>query len=341
MPIDIPTAAEAGRLSIVRLAEAPAAGTFAEAVRRGLEASPKTLPCQYFYDAAGSELFERICDLPEYYLTRAEDSILREHAGAMVAGWFRAPAMLELGSGSSSKTRRLIGAALETYGDLHYVPIDVSPTILEASARGLVRDFPRLRVTGYAADYRHALAALAGRIDRPKLVVFLGSSLGNYESEAAVGLLTAIAECMGPADRLLLGTDLVKNPAILEAAYDDALGVTAEFNRNLLARANRELGADFDLSRFAHEARYRADLRRIEMHLVSLRDQAVSVPGAGLVARFRAGESIHTENSHKYTPETLEALARESGFAEESAWTDRRGYFRVQCWRLAAGRDAL
>jgi L-histidine N-alpha-methyltransferase len=341
LPIETPRAAEAGRLSIVRLADAPAAESFAEAVRRGLESSPKSLPCQYFYDEAGSELFERICEQPEYYVTRAEDSILREHAPAMVAGWFRAPVMLELGSGSSSKTRRLIGAALGTYGELHYVPIDVSPTILEASARGLVRDFPRLRVTGYAGDYRHALKALAGQIDRPKLLVFLGSSLGNYEPGVAVGLLGAIARSLGPADRLLLGTDLVKDPVTLEAAYDDALGVTAAFNRNLLARINRELGADFDLDRFAHEARYRADLARVEMHLVSRCDQAVRVPGAGLVAAFRAGESIHTESSHKYTPETLADLARRSGFAEETAWTDPRGAFRVQCWRPIAGRDAL
>jgi len=339
LPIDISPATAARRLTVVRLADTPAAESFAEAVRRGLESSPKTLPCQYFYDEAGSELFERICDLPEYYLTRAEDSILGAHAPAMVAGWFRAPLMLELGSGSSTKTRRLIAAALEAYGELDYVPIDVSPTILEASARGLVRDFPRLRVTGYAADYRHALAALAGRFDRPKLIVFLGSSLGNYEPGAAVELLAAIARGMGPADRLLLGTDLVKDPAVLEAAYDDARGVTAEFNRNLLARVNRELGADFDLDGFAHEARFRADLARVEMHLVSRIDQVVGVPGAGLVAGFRAGESIHTESSHKYTIEALGDLARRSGFAEEAAWTDRRGYFRVQCWRTSPGRD--
>ena len=330
---------EGRRLAIVRLPDPPAAETFAEAVRRGLGSLPKTLPCQYFYDAAGSELFEQICSLPEYYLTRAEDSILQEHADEMVGGWFQTPVLLELGSGSSSKTRRLIEAGLSAYGGLHYIPIDVSPTILEESARGLVRDFSGLRVTGYAADYRQALAALARKIERPKLVVFLGSSLGNYHTEAAVELLSAVAESLNPADRLLLGTDLVKGRETLEAAYDDAQGVTARFNRNLLVRINRELGADFEVEQFAHEARFRADLGRVEMHLVSLREQAVHVPGSGVVARFGEGESIHTENSHKYTVEALGDLAARSGFVEEAAWTDRQGFFRVQRWRALRAGD--
>ncbi len=313
------------------------AESFAEAVRAGLSSRHKTLPCRYFYDATGSELFERICEAPEYYLTRAEDSILREHAAEMVAGWPRPPAMLELGSGSSLKTRRLIGAALDAYGDLHYLPIDVSPTILEESAQDLVEEFPRLRVTGYAGDYRGVLSGMAGRLNRPKLILFLGSSLGNYEEATAIDLLGHIAKVMGPSDRLLLGTDLAKDKATLEAAYDDARGVTAEFNRNLLTRINRELGADFMPERFGHEARYRADLGRVEMHLVSLADQVVRVPGADLVVKFRRGESIHTENSHKYTVEALGRIAARAGFAEELSWTDRQGTFRVQRWRLRSG----
>ena len=340
MRIESPPQVEARRLSIVRLPDPSATESFAEAVRRGLQSRPKTLSCRYFYDAAGSGLFERICELPEYYLTRAEDAILREHAPEMVAGWSKAPTMLELGSGSSSKTRRLIGAALDLYGDLHYLPIDVSPTILEESALALADEFPRLRVTGYAGDYLDALAVMAGRVGRPKLILFLGSSLGNYEEGPAADLLGKVAGVMGSADRLLLGTDLVKDRATLEAAYDDATGVTAAFNRNLLARVNRELGADFDTRRFAHEARYRDDLGRVEMHLVSLDDQSVNIPGAGLTVRFAQGESIHTENSHKYTVEGLQALAWRAGFAEEAAWTDRRGLFRVQRWRLRTGPDA-
>ena len=241
----------------------------------------------------------------------------------MVAGWVSDPVMVELGSGSSSKTRRLIAAGLRAHGGLHYVPIDVSESILEESAEELV-GYPGLRVTGYAANYRDALAGVVERFDRPKLFVFLGSSLGNYEADEAVNLLGLLARSMDPADRLLLGTDLDKDPAILEAAYDDAQGVTARFNLNLLERINRELGGRFDLDRFQHRP-VRADLRRVEMHLVSRVDQEVAIPGAGLTVRFAEGESIHTENSHKYTPETLRDLADRSGFVEEAAWTDPRG----------------
>lgn len=299
----------------------------------GLSTRPKRLPCRFFYDAEGSRLFEEICELPEYYLTRTEDAILRRHADAMVDGWDHAPSLIELGSGSSTKTRRLIAAARGRYGSLHYVPIDVSPTILEESAGRLVEEFPGLRVTGYAADYRQALPRACRERKGPKLVMFLGSSLGNDDIETAVDLLAFIGRSLGPEDRLLLGTDLAKDRATLEAAYDDAAGVTARFNKNLLARINRELGADFDLDRFDHQARYDADRQRIEIHLVSRADQEVQIPGAPLRVRFAAGETIHTENSHKYTVERLHDLARRSGFVEEAAWTDPRGWFRVQRWR--------
>ena len=335
MPIEIAPHAATDRLTIVSRppATGPDGPSFAQAVRLGLLARPKTLPWPFFYDEDGSNLFERICRLPEYYLTRTEDAILREHAGAMVAGWDQAPAMIELGSGSSSKTRRLIAAAIRRYGRLHYVPIDVSPTILDESSRELAARFPTLRVTGYVADYRTELARVAALVAGPKLWVFLGSSLGNYETEEAIGLLGQVARASKPADRLLLGTDLDKDPRVLEAAYDDSQGVTAQFNRNLLARINRELGADFIPERFAHRATYRRDAGRVELHLVSRIDQTVSIPGADLVVRFAEGESIHTENSHKYTPDRLRNLAGRSGYVEEAAWHDDRGLFRVQRWR--------
>jgi dimethylhistidine N-methyltransferase len=336
LPIEIASHAATERLTIVNRPAATGLDepSFAEAVRLGLLGRPKTLPWQYFYDEVGSNLFERICRLPEYYLTRTEDAILREHADAMVAGWDQAPAMIELGSGSSSKTRRLIAAAIRRFGWLHYIPIDVSPTILAESARVLAGRFPALRVTGHVANYRTELSRVAAKVSGPKLWVFLGSSLGNYDPEEANRLLARIARVSGPGDRLLLGTDLDKDPRVLEAAYDDAQGVTAQFNRNLLTRINRELGADFVPDRFVHRAIYRREAGRVEMHLVSRTDQVVRIPGADLRAvHFDEGESIHTENSHKYSPDALRSLARRSGYAEEAAWRDSQNLFQVQRWR--------
>ncbi len=309
-------------------------GAFASAVRQGLLANPKTLPWPYFYDEEGSRLFELICQLPEYYLTRTEDALLKAHADAMVAGWERPPALVELGSGSAIKTQRLIEAALRRYGSVHYLPIDVSSTFIEESAESLLRVYPDLRITGHVADYRTELGRVAERLTGPKLVIFLGSSLGNYEPREASALLRQVAWVMGPSDRLLLGTDLDKDRAVLEAAYDDAQGVTARFNLNLLARVNRELGADFDLDAFAHQARYCADLERVEMHLVSLMDQTVTIPASRLTATFSDGESIHTENSYKYTSARLKDLAARAGLEEEHAWTDDQGLFRLQRWKL-------
>jgi dimethylhistidine N-methyltransferase len=324
---------ESARRIVARDPAPTALDQFARDVREGLLGRPKTLPCTYFYDDRGSRLFEQICDLPEYYLTRAEDSILRRSAEAMVAGWSRSPVLIELGSGSSTKTRRLISAARSRYGRVHYLPIDVSPTILAESAGSLVRDFPGLRVTGVAGDYRSSLSDLCARIRRPKLVLFLGSSLGNYDTPAAMELLRAIGEVLTPDDALLLGTDLLKEPARLESAYDDAAGVTAAFNKNLLVRINRELGGEFSLDAFDHEARFNAGLGRVEMHLVSRVRQRVEIPRANLSIAFEPGESIHTENSHKYDLRSLEHLARGANLIEDAAWTDERGDFRVQRWR--------
>jgi dimethylhistidine N-methyltransferase len=334
--------ADARRLTLVSpgarytVTEPDGRKAFADAVRDGLLAEPRTLPFPYFYDEVGSALFEQICRLPEYYLTRTEDAILAEHAAAMIDGGPVAPTLIELGSGSAEKTRRLIAAGLARYGRLHYVPIDVSSSAVEDSGRALVRAFPALRVTAYVGDYRECLAEAAAKARGPKLLVFLGSSLGNYEPGAATSLLDVMARLMGPADRLLLGTDMAKDASVLEPAYDDSQGVTDRFNRNLLVRINRELFADFHPERFRHRAVYRADLGRVEMHLVSLADQLVSVPAAGLEIRLRAGESIHTENSYKYTSATLRHLADRSGFVEEAFWSDPKGWFRVQRWRRAA-----
>ncbi len=325
---------ERDRLEIFHIPLPKNGETLAQAVRRGLLHQPKFLLCQFLYDTEGSELFEQICDLPEYYLTRTEDAILNEEAESMVEGWSEPPTMVELGSGSSTKTRRLIEAALEAYGELHYVPIDVSPTILEQSAHQLVDEYSNLRVTGYATDYHTALHELNQHLSGPKLIVFLGSSLGNFDREEASELLLQIAKSMRTEDRFVLGTDLVKAPEILEAAYDDAQGVTKLFNTNILTRLNRELGANFDLNRFDYQARFNPEMNRVEMFQVSLADQEVRIPGAKLTVRFDKGEAIHTENSHKYTLELLQELAERAGFIEEQYWNDKDQLFRVQRWKV-------
>jgi dimethylhistidine N-methyltransferase len=314
---------------------------FVRAVRSGLTSQPKTLPWAYFYDAEGSRLFDAICRLPEYYLTRTEDSILRRHAAAMVAGVPRGndteePTLIELGSGSALKTQRLIAAALRHFGRLHYVPIDVSPSALEESARRLNRRFPSIRVTAYAADYRRGLESIMARSSGPRLVVFLGSSLGNYDLGAAADLLAMISATMRQDDRFLLGTDMAKERALLEAAYNDAQGITSAFNLNLLHRINRELGADFQVDAFEHRAVYDLERGRVEMHLLSKHDQIVQVPAAELTVHLSQGESIHTENSHKYTTEALSLLRSGTRFVEEAAWTDDREWFRLQRWRRAS-----
>ena len=338
MSIQTPVHGSEKRLSIIRTSETqnPKEGVeqhaFASAVREGLLARPKKLPFHYFYDEAGSTLFDEICNLPEYYLTRTEDGILKDHARAMVSGWLEPPTLIELGSGSAKKTERLISASLEEYGRLHYVAIDVSASAVESSAKQLVKLFPTLRVTGVVGNYHENFSAIAKRFRGPKLVAFLGSSLGNYEPANAAALLDKVSRALAPEDRFLLGVDLSKSQVQLEAAYDDSQGVTARFNKNLLARINRELQADFSLELFRHKAVFREALGRIEMHLVSLAKQTVNIPIAGVRIPFLEGESIHTENSHKYTSEMLRDLASRSGFVEENAWTDSRNWFRVQSW---------
>ncbi|MFO0892552.1 MAG: L-histidine N(alpha)-methyltransferase [Isosphaeraceae bacterium] len=333
----------ARRLSIVTLTGTEDGGdpirAFADAVRAGLTATPRTLPWSYFYDQEGSRLFEEICGLPEYYLTRAEDSLIRRYADEMVeslssgAANGQEPTIVELGSGSAVKTQTLIAAALRRHGRVHYVPIDVSATALEDSARRLLQRFPTLRVTGYVADYRRDLEEILVRAGGPRLVLFLGSSLGNYEPDDASLLLERVARALQPADCLLLGTDMEKDRSVLEAAYNDSAGVTAAFNRNILRRINRELGGDFRPENFRHRAVFDRYRGRVEMHLVSRCNQEVTIPAAGVRTWFAAEESIHTENSHKYQPSTLIRLRSRAGLHEGAAWTDSRGWFRLQRWQ--------
>jgi dimethylhistidine N-methyltransferase len=296
--------------------------SFAADVLAGLTAKPKSLPPKYFYDAAGSALFERITQLPEYYPTRCELALLRDNAPAIASLFPQNCALIEFGSGSSKKARILLGAAATIEA---YIPVDLSGDFLQQDATLLRRDFPRLAVHPVIADFTKSLAIPPALAALPRVGFFPGSTIGNFERHEAAAFLRHAGERLGPGAVLVIGVDLVKDPAILCPAYNDAEGVTAKFNLNLLARINRELGADFDLGTFEHHACYNREHSRIEMHLASTRRQKVRVNGKAVT--FRAGETIHTENSYKYTLEAFEALAHGAGWSPLKVWSD--GLFGV------------
>jgi L-histidine N-alpha-methyltransferase len=297
-------------------------------VRAGLLARPKRLPPWLFYDAAGSALFEEITRLPEYYPTRTERAILTAHADEMVEAAGPPASLVELGAGSASKTRVIIAALLARRPDALYMPVDVSPTALAGAARHLRARFPTLAVAPVAAKYPDELGFLRAA-PSPRLVLFLGSNIGNYEPADGCDLLRAIHRHLRPTDTFLLATDLRKDPDLLVPAYDDAAGVTARFNKNVLVRLNRQLGATFELDRFRHVARWNARASRIEMHLESTIPQIVRIPALGLIVRLRAGERIHTESSYKYTPRMVKRMLGVAGFSWRRTWTDPRGWFAL------------
>ncbi|HUP45425.1 MAG TPA: L-histidine N(alpha)-methyltransferase [Thermoanaerobaculia bacterium] len=300
---------------------------FAEAVRAGLSGVKKSIPPQYFYDDLGSALFLAICSLPEYYLTRAETEILTTHRRE-IAGALGSPVRLvELGSGAARKTRLLLDEL--SAQPLEYIPIDIDVTILQQTGRDLLAEYPNLTVSAAFCDFRRPSRVLREMVaDRGRAaVLFLGSTIGNLDSREAVATLKDVRMVLSAGDPLLLGADLRKSKALLEPAYDDALGVTAAFNRNVLLRINRELGGHFDLRRFAHRAFYDEELGRIEMHLVSLRDQSVLIDGLSIGIDFHEGETIHTENSWKYDRAAVESMAARSGFELTHHWTDAAGLF--------------
>jgi dimethylhistidine N-methyltransferase len=305
----------------------PARAQFRDEVWRGLETPQKTLPCKYFYDARGSALFEQICELPEYYPTRTELSIMERHAGAMAERLGAGCLLVEYGSGSSRKTRLLLDRLRDPAG---YVPIDISRAALAASARALAAAYPALEVIPVCADYTEPfdLPRAAAAVSR-RGVYFPGSTIGNFTPPQAQRFLARMARVAGAGGTLLVGVDRKKDPALLERAYDDAAGVTAAFNLNLLARINRELEGTFRLSRFAHRALWEPRAGRVEMHLVSLERHAVTV--AGRRFEFERGETIHTENSYKYDRAQFEALAAGAGLRVREAWTDPEQLFSVQC----------
>ncbi|MBL8860708.1 MAG: L-histidine N(alpha)-methyltransferase [Planctomycetes bacterium] len=299
----------------------------AREVREGLLRARKSLPCRFFYDAEGSRLFEQICSLPEYYLTRAEDEILARHASRIVAAVPAGAALVELGSGSATKTRRLLAAHVARGGRAAYAMVDISSSVLEDGARALVAEFPGLHVEAVAAEYQDGLALLSAEKRAPWLVLWLGSNVGNLDREQAAAFLGGIRARLAPEDRLLLGVDRRKDRLTLERAYDDAAGVTARFNANLLGRIDRELGGRFGEARFRHVAHYDEHAGRVEMHLESLTDQVVRIEALELEVVFRAGERIHTEDSYKYSDAEAEALATQAGFRLERAFTDGAARF--------------
>jgi len=302
---------------------------FAEDVRQGLTASPKSLPPRWFYDALGSSLFDTICFLPEYYVMRSEAEILSAARGEIVAAFGDDVRLVELGSGTARKTRILLDMMTRTQPGLEYVPVDVDAEMLERCGRDLLAEYERIRVTAIRSDFSLptvALRALAPHHGRT-VVLFLGSTIGNLDPDAAVTMLRDLRGSLTVNDALFLGADLRKSREILEPAYDDPLGVTAAFNRNALGRINRELGGHFDLDAFRHLAFYDEEHGRIEMHLVSTRMQTVRIDALALDAAFEDGESIHTESSYKHDAGTIAALAAASGFRVERTWTDARHWF--------------
>ncbi len=323
------------RLRFVDTQHTPVINDFPRAVAAGLSAPVKTLPSRYFYDAHGSALFEKITELPEYYLTRTEANLLQKQASAIVAALDTNIEVVEFGSGSSAKTRLLFDAILKRQSVLHYTAIDISREFLRDSARALLDEYPQLTVTAVAAEYRAATAILPPA-DLPRLFLFLGSNLGNFETDEATAFLRQIRGTMNTDERLLLGLDLVKSQQTLEAAYDDTQGITAAFNKNLLTRINRELDADFDLAQFAHAALYHADRSRVEMHLVSKRAQSVSIKALRRTFLFREGETIHTENSYKYTRDSIAFLCEQADLAIQEIGMDSGQGFAVALIRPAS-----
>src|SRR5215472_8706551 len=303
----------------------------ASAVYQGLMSSPRWLPSWLFYDSAGSRLFDEITRTAEYYVTRTERAILAAYGSEMVAraAGERVLRLVELGAGSADKTRVLLTAAVARQDTVFYEPVDVSSSALVEAQIRIEEEIPGVLVCPRVEDYTQDLELEPTLPTERRLLLYIGSSIGNFEPGESLLLLERVRAALDPGDCMLLGVDLVKDEGVLEAAYDDAAGVTAAFNRNVLVRLNRELDADFEPEKFAHYAAWNPEKSRMEMHLVSESKQTVWLPGIDLRVNFKAGEGIHTENSYKYRPGDAEALLTRAGFRPEATWTDECGWFAV------------
>jgi dimethylhistidine N-methyltransferase len=304
----------------------------AREVLHGLTSLPKKLPSRLFYDAAGSALFEQITELPEYYLTATEQAILERCAPEMIRAAGGAGTIVELGAGSARKTMLVLRAALDLHRTVRFIPVDVSGFALKVAQHRVRSELPQVSVQPLVLDYTQncsVLRELSGR----KLVLFIGSSIGNFDPMAASALLRRLRSSLAPGDALLLGTDMCKPVDLLLRAYDDDAGVTAQFNLNILARLNREFDAEFELDQFAHRVLWSEQESRIEMHLESRDDQLVPIRAMDISVPFARGETIHTENSYKFTSAMIESIASNAGFRIEQHWSDERDWFRVTLLR--------
>jgi len=312
----------------------PASSDFLSDVIAGLSSEPRTLPCKYFYDERGAALFQKICEQPEYYITRTEIDILDRHRAEIAANLGPQIDLIGLGTGSGTKTRILIEALEKPAG---YIPVDISEKQLRKSTALFHKIFPDLEILPVCADYLQPVKLPSTRRKAARNVVYFpGSTIGNFEPDEATQFLRRVAKVCRHGGALLIGVDLRKDRDVIEAAYNDTAGVTAQFNLNLLARANRELGADFDLQHWQHRAIYNSDAGRVEMHLISQIDQAVHV--ADRTFEFRSGEKIITEFSYKYSPEGLADLARKAGFEFQKMWADDARLFGVFYFTCSRGR---
>ncbi|MFY9719523.1 MAG: L-histidine N(alpha)-methyltransferase [Candidatus Cybelea sp.] len=324
----IPTAVS-DRFELVTVPRAKGVPSFAADVAAGLSATPKRLPSKYLYDEIGSALFDAITHLPEYYLTQAEAEILSDWGWQIVRLLDEPLDFLELGSGSAIKTRLLIGEALRVQDELCYSPIDISTEAVTVSSLALVESYPKLRVRAYAGDYFDVLESHPVRSDHKMLAMFMGSNVGNYEPADARLLLGLLGSALRSGDGLLMGVDLKKDATTLELAYDDPAGVTAAFDRNILGRINRDLGADFDLRKFSHVVHYDEARGSVDSFLEARERMVVRVPAANLRCTLKAGERIHTESSYKFTDDDVVALVGSAGFRSQSVWHDRANRFSV------------
>jgi L-histidine N-alpha-methyltransferase len=318
--------AAAARLEIINCGISADRESMIQEVFAGLTAPQKYLPCKYFYDSYGSALFERICHLPEYYQTRTELSILRTAAPAIMKN-FKEGNLIELGSGANWKIRTLLDAATESGPNIRYVPVDVCEPALNQASVDLLDRYPDLIVTGIVADFHRDMDGIM--VDGNNLITFFGSTIGNFNEAESKVFLNAIATAMKPRDRFLVGMDMIKPKKMLEAAYNDAQGVTAKFNKNILAVMNRELQSTFDLSFFDHVAFYNAERECIEMHLRANRNISVTIAGLDLRVTMKKGETIFTEICRKFSTATVKQMAAEAGFMITRWFSDPRGWFSL------------